>query len=82
MYSLRILLFGDFNQCIPIEDNFYDYYNNETFRRLVDFNEMKLEYIEETARFDRKTYDLVNKLLQEGTYSYENPLNGDVDDET
>ena len=61
-------MFGDFNQCKPVEDNCYDYLNNQIFREMVDFNLLKMKY-KSTSRFSGETLKIVNRLL-EGNFEH------------
>ncbi|KAL4442003.1 hypothetical protein ABPG74_003754 [Tetrahymena malaccensis] len=77
-YGVKLLMFGDFNQCKPVEENCYDYLNNQIFREMVDFNLLKMKY-KSVSRFEGETLKIVNKLL-DGHFEYENTSEDEFED--
>ena len=71
-YKLTIYMFGDTNQCDPVEptDMFYDYFTSipisEMYPRCVE-----MKYIEENARYDPQTRDLLPKFLKSGSIKHQ-----------
>ena len=66
--DLKLYFVGDFSQCDPIEEDgaVIPYLETEFFKKMCDFNDFVLPYIEETARFDRKLQDVVTEFLTTG----------------
>lgn len=56
------MLFEDFNQFKSI-DNYDDHCNNQTFRSIFNYNEMKIQFKPETSRFYQKTYNIITEIL-------------------
>ena len=50
MQGVRVWLFGDFDQCPPVESNSYDYFNNEIVKEICEYQVMKLDYKENSSR--------------------------------
>ena len=64
-------MFGDFDQCPPVENNSYDYFNNEVVKEICEYSIMKLSYKEESARFDRISYEKALRLINEGKIDHQ-----------
>jgi hypothetical protein len=63
MYPKMIIrLYGDCNQCKPIEDMWYDYMTNPLIMYLVDYNLRELEY--KFTRYDKALYDILIYFLK------------------
>ena len=64
-YCNTIYMFGDVNQCDPVEGHsqvHYDYHTSKTIMEMCP-NRVKLEYIEGCSRYDRQTRD-INQINQ------------------
>ena len=59
-YKLTIYMFGDTNQCDPVEptDMFYDYFKSVPITEMCP-RRVKMKYIEDNARYDPQTRDLL-----------------------
>ena len=70
-YKLTIYMFGDTNQCDPVEptDIFYDYFKS------IPISEMCPRWVEmryiENARYDIQTRDLLTKFLKSGSIKHQ-----------
>ena len=72
MFGIKIYMFGDPNQCSPVEGGsqiHYDYLYSETVKQMCPGRET-LEYIEKSCRYDKKTHEILNKFLKHGKESY------------
>ena len=70
-YNVEVNLFGDPNQCEPIEGESlinYNYIESETIRQMCP-NQKTLPYIEESCRYDRETHMMLGTLLKHGKVS-------------
>jgi hypothetical protein len=59
--DLKVKLFGDGNQCTPIESNgkWFDYHESTLVKQLVDCKMVKMLYKPELGRYDEALYDVV-----------------------
>ena len=66
-YKLTIYMFGDTNQCDPVEppDMFYDYFKSVPITEMCP-QRVKMKYIEDNARYDPQTRDLLTEFLDSG----------------
>ena len=64
-------MFGDTNQCDPVEptDMFYDYFTSITISEMCP-RRVKMKYIEDNAHYDPQTRDLLTKFLNSGKLEY------------
>jgi hypothetical protein len=60
-------IFGDHNQCPPMDKDWIDYIDCPAFQFLVDYNVCTLEYREGTSRYSRGLFDILTHLLETGT---------------
>ena len=67
-YKLTIYMFGDPNQNYPIEpsDMFYDYFESVAVSEMCP-RRVEMKYIEEYARYNPQTQDLLSKFLKSGS---------------
>jgi len=49
----------------PVECNSYHYFNNEIVKEICDYSVLKLEYKDESSRFDRISFEKAWRLLKE-----------------
>ena len=66
--NLEVNLYGDANQCDPVEGSSrlkYDYTKGPAILEMCP-NTIELKYIEESARYDKKTFDMLTNFLQTG----------------
>ena len=66
--NLKVNLYGDANQCDPVEGNSrlkYDYTKSPAILEMYP-NIIELKYIEESTRYDKKTYDMLSNFLATG----------------
>lgn len=59
----QIQLYGDFNQCKPVDNISYDYRENDYIKYLVDGNKMILNYKVETGRYDEDLHQVIKYFL-------------------
>ena len=61
----QILLFGDMNQCTPIEESnvWYDYTKKQLTRELTNYRRVDLEYVEGRSRYGETLYHALEQLL-------------------
>ena len=64
-FGITVNLFGDCNQCAPVDDFGYDYLKSPAILAMCPTIE-KLEYIEKSARYDKKTYETLSVFLKTG----------------
>ena len=67
-YHNTVYMFGDSNQCDPVEDGsqiHYDYMSSVTMKEMCP-NRQYLEYTEDSSRYDKKTYSILDKFLYTG----------------
>ena len=70
-YNVEVNMFGDPNQCEPIEAGSqmnYNYIESETIRQMCP-NQKTLPYIEESCRYDNETHRMLATLLKHGKVS-------------
>jgi hypothetical protein len=65
--DLVIRIFGDHDQCTPMENDWIDYMESQLFRSLVDHTRMTLPYQEGSCRYDKPLYVSLVHLLDTGT---------------
>ena len=77
-YCNTVYLFGDKNQCDPVEGHSQLHYNYFTSKTIMDMcpERVKLEYIEGCSRYDTKTPDMLTKFLKTGKIQPEFPAIG------
>ena len=65
-------MFGDTNQCDPVEptDMFYDYFTSIPISEMYP-RRVEMKYIEENARYDPQTRDLLPKFLKSGSIKHQ-----------
>ena len=71
MFSNKVYMFGDPNQCSPVEDGSqinYDYLRSHTIREMCPKIET-LEYTEDSCRYDKQTHEILQKFLKHGKIS-------------
>ena len=72
-------MFGDPNQCEPVEGGSrvtYNYLTSSSVRRMCS-ETITLQYIEGTSRYDVKTNEMLTKFLKTGKVSAEfKPIDG------
>jgi hypothetical protein len=64
--NLIIRIFGDHDQCTPMEDDWIDYMDSQMFRSLVNHNRHVLPYEEGSSRYDKELYKALVHLLDTG----------------
>lgn len=73
----KIYLFGDPNQCEPVENSSrirYDYLQSKTINMCPKVETM--QYIEKSCRYDKKTHEMLKTYLKNGKISvYLKPIN-------
>ena len=76
-YNNTVYMFGDPNQCEPVEGGsqiHYDYLGSKTVRDMCPRIET-LQYIEKSCRYDKQTHKMLDKFLKYGKVSaYFNPI--------
>ena len=77
LFNNTIYMFGDPNQCEPVETGsqiHYDYLGSKTVRDMCPRIET-LQYIEKSCRYDKQTHKMLDKFLKDGKVSaYFNPI--------
>ena len=71
LYNNKIYMFGDSNQCSPVEGNSrvsFDYMRSKTVQEMCPRTKT-LEYIEDSCRYDKKTHEILEKFLKHGKLS-------------
>ena len=65
-------MFGDTIQCDPVEpsDMFYDYFESVAVSEMCA-RRVGMKYIEEYARYDPQTRDLLTKFLTNGSIKHQ-----------
>lgn len=66
MYGIKVWLFGVFRIMYMIENNSYDYFNNEIVKEICEYQVMESDYKENSMRFDRISYEKALRLINEG----------------
>ena len=66
--NLKVNLYGDINQCDPVEGNSRLTYDHTKSPGILDMCSVSdpLNYIEESARYDHKTYDMLSNVFKTG----------------
>ena len=66
-YKLTVFMFGDTNQCDPVEPGgiFYDYFTSIPITEMCP-RRVEMKYIEEYARYDPQTRSLLTEFLENG----------------
>ena len=70
-FNNKIYLFGDPNQCSPVEGGSqisYDYLWSKTVQEMCPRTKT-LEYIETSCRYDKETHKVLEKFLKHGKVS-------------
>ncbi|XP_068692731.1 uncharacterized protein [Montipora foliosa] len=68
LYGIKVYMFGDPNQCSPVESGSkicYDYLKSISVRQMCPQN-VTLEYIEDSCRYDKKTHIVLDGFLKKG----------------
>ena len=65
----QILLFGDMNQCKPVESSgvWYDYSHSQFINALTNYKRVELQYVEGKSRYDRRLFAALNNFLNTGS---------------
>ena len=63
-WDIEVLLFGDNNQCDPVDINIYDYVNSLSVKQMVGNNIEVLEY--KGYRYDEKMYEILVNYQRTG----------------
>ena len=75
-YKLTVYMFGVTNQCDPVESTnmFYDYFTSTPISEMRP-RRIQMKYIEENARYDIQTRDLLTEFLKSGklNHKFESP---------
>ena len=71
-YKLTIYMFSDTNQCDTFEptDMFYDYFKSVPISEMCP-RHVKMKYIEDNARYDPQTRDLLTEFLNSGKLKHD-----------
>ena len=67
-YGTKVYMFGDPNQCTPVESGSqisYNYLKSKSVRHMCPKN-VTLKYIEGSSRYDKKTHTVLNNFLEKG----------------
>ena len=64
-YGIEVFLFGDPNQCDPVDAQVFDYLNSHGIRQMCP-GVSELKYIEGSSRYDSKTHSLLGDLINTG----------------
>ena len=70
-FGTKVFMFGDPNQCEPVEGGSsinYNYLDSEAIHKMCSGVE-RLEYIESTCRYDKRTHEILDKFLRFGKVS-------------
>ena len=76
MFGIKVYMFGDPNQCEPVEGGSqisYNYLYSKTIKQMCP-KRKTLKYIEESCRYDKQTHEILSKFLIHGKVSYYFPL--------
>ncbi|XP_068692468.1 uncharacterized protein [Montipora foliosa] len=68
LYGTKVYMFGDPNQCSPVESGSqisYNYLRSKTVRQMCS-EIVTLEYIEDSCRYDKKTHMVLDEFLKNG----------------
>ena len=81
MFKNNIFMFGDPNQCEPVENGSqvnYNYMESKTVNDMCPKIET-LQYIEKSCRYDKPTHEMLKTFLKHGKISiYFNPVNNQL----
>ena len=72
MFGIKVYMFGDPNQCEPVEGGSqinYNYLYSKTIKQMCP-KVRTLKYIEESCRYDKQTHEILSKFLTYGKVSY------------
>ena len=71
-YKLTVYMFGDTNQCDPVEPGgiFYDYFTSIPITEMCP-RRVEMKYIEEYARYDPQTRSLLTEFLENGCIKHQ-----------
>ena len=71
-YKLIIYIFGDTNQCDPVEPTgiFYDHFKSIPVSEMCP-RRIEMKYIEENALYDPQTRDLLTKFLKSDSIKHQ-----------
>ena len=73
MFGIKIYMFGDPNQCEPVEGGSqinYDYLYSKIIKQMCP-RRKTLKYIEDSCRYDKQTHEILSKFLIHGKVSYD-----------
>ena len=68
IYGTKVYMFGDPNQCSPVEAGSqisYNYLKSASVRQMCPKN-VTLKYIEDSSRYDKKTHTVLDSFLKNG----------------
>ena len=68
LYGIKVYMFGDPNQCSPVESGSkicYNYLRSASVRQMCP-QIVTLEYIEDSCRYDKKTHIVLDRFLKKG----------------
>lgn len=57
--NIIIQMYGDPDQCRPVDIRYFDYVNKKVFRELCDNNLLVKEYVKGCSRYDSKLYQIL-----------------------
>ena len=69
-HNVAVHMFGDSNQCAPVDDYGYDYLKSPAILAMCP-KIVELEYIEASARYDAKTHEILMAFLRTGKITSE-----------
>ena len=66
--NMKLLFFGDNNQCLAVETNnvIYDYINTDTFNKMCNSNQFICSYKEQYSRYDIELKSVLDEFLRTG----------------
>ena len=72
--NLKVNLYGNINQCDPVEGNSRLTYDYTKSPAILDMccDIVELKYIEESARYDQKSDDMLSNFLKTGQIKEKN----------
>jgi hypothetical protein len=65
--KIVIQLFGDPNQCHPVDDRYFDYMNKYAFHEICGNNLMMKKYVPGCSRYDENLHKILDYLLTKRT---------------
>ena len=65
-HGVEVYLFGDSNQCDPVDAQIFNYLNSPGVRQMCQ-GATELQYIEGSSRYDKETHALLNDLINTGS---------------